>query len=183
MKQANRIFGVVLVTAMTALNAGSVAVISERSELVAVFKQMNVPVDGRFTRFNGSVVFDADRPSEAEAELLIDTTSFDLGMADFNAEVAKAEWLDSGNHPEARFTARGLQALGEGRYRATGTLNLKGRRAVLSTELTVTHQDGLRIFAGEVPFSRTAFAVGDKGWDGVVDDTVVVRFRIVQDIP
>lgn len=177
--RAALLFGTV--AAATASSPG--ARLSGESTLTAVVRQMNVPVEGRFTRFEGFVDFRPDDLAGSRAELKVDTTSFDLGMADFNAEVAKPEWLDSRNHPEARFAAQGLTALGEGRYRTEGTLELKGRSAPLAAELLLSEADGKRVFTGEVPLDRSAFAIGSRSWDGVVDRTVTVRFRLVQPLP
>jgi polyisoprenoid-binding protein YceI len=151
-----------------------------RSSLSVVFEQMGVPVEGAFTRFSGTLHFDPAEPAAASAELRIATASFDLGLEDFNAEVAKPEWLDSRSHPEARYQAQGLTPLGEGRYRADGELTLKGRSAALPAEIRVEEAADHRVFSGSVRFSRKAFDVGDAGWDGVVNDEVQVRFRIVQ---
>jgi polyisoprenoid-binding protein YceI len=150
------------------------------SQLSAVVRQLGVSVEGDFRRFDGEVNFDPAAPEAATARLVIDTGSFDLGMRDFNAEVAKPEWLDVAGHPEAVFTATGLTRVGEGDYRLTGQLALKGREAPVDSTVTVTQADGYRYFEGEWSLSRATFGIGGSSWDGVVDDAVRVRFRIAQ---
>jgi polyisoprenoid-binding protein YceI len=177
-------FGVLLLAGVTlSLQASGVDIDARRSVLTVVFEQMGVPVEGAFTRFSGTLSFDPADPATAAAELRIDTASFDLGMADFNAEVAKPEWLDSETHPQARYRVQGLTPLGEDRYRAEGELSLKGRTAALPAEIAVREEGALRLFSGEVRFDRTAFDVGGGGWEGVVEDEVLVRFRIAQPLP
>jgi polyisoprenoid-binding protein YceI len=165
------------------LHASSAAIDNDRSELVAVFKQMGVAVEGRFTAFSGTVAFDPADPADAEAELQVQTASFDLGLPDYNAEVRKAEWFDSEAHPQAVFRAQGLTPLGDGRYRADGSLSLKGQSRPLGADITIREADGHRLFEGELVLDRTDYGIGDPGWSGVVDDEVRIRFRIAQALP
>lgn len=174
-------FAALLVT--LTLHASSGPVVTERSTLVAVFKQMGVAVEGRFTDFDGEISFDPAQPDEGRAELRVRTASFDLGLPDYNAEVRKAEWFDSDTYPEAVFVAEGLTAVADGRYRAEGELQLKGKTQPLSAEIHIEVNDGHRIFHGELPLDRTAFAIGDPGWSGVVDDEVMIKFRMAQALP
>ena len=50
-----------------------------KSSLSFVSKQMNVPVDGRFTSFRAKLAFDPAKPAAARAELEIDLASIDAG--------------------------------------------------------------------------------------------------------
>ncbi|MFP5357724.1 MAG: YceI family protein [Gammaproteobacteria bacterium] len=162
------------------LHASAGPVDPAASTISATFRQMNVPVEGRFTRFSGRVDYRAAEPGASSAELEIDTASFDLGLDDYNAEVRKPEWFDSARHPVARFSATGLQPQGDGRFRVRGTLTLKGQTHPLIATLTLSQTEGLNFFEGEVPVSRKRYGLGDAGWDGVLDDEVIVRFRIAQ---
>jgi len=49
------------------------------SSVAAVFKQMNVPVEAKFKKFNAQIDYDAAHPDAATAKVDIDTTSLDLG--------------------------------------------------------------------------------------------------------
>lgn len=162
------------------LHASARPVDPAASAISATFRQMNVPVEGRFTRFSGRVDYRPDQLAASSAELLIETASFDLGLDDYNAEVRKPEWFDTAHHPTARFSATGLQPQGEGRFRVEGTLALKDQTHPLIATLMLRQAGGLNFFEGEVPVSRKRYGLGDAGWDGVLDDLVIVRFRIAQ---
>lgn len=151
-----------------------------KSKVAATFKQMNVPVEGVFTKTSGSIQFDAAKPELATASILIDTAGFDLGMDDYNAEVRKKEWFDSKTYPQASFTSTSFKALGGDRYQASGKLVLKGKSVDVSLPVTVKREAATTIFTGSLPVSRKAFEIGDADWNEVVDDTVTVTFRIVQ---
>lgn len=163
-----------LVSATTALpvNAG-------KSQITATFTQMNVPVDGSFKSFKGSVSYDPANPAASSAELSIGTASFDLGDEEYNAEVRKKEWFDSSAFPTATFKSTGIRALGPDRFEATGTLSLKGKVQTVKAPVSVKTAGGLRSYAGELPISRAAFAMGDPSWNEVLEDRVLVKFVIV----
>lgn len=151
-----------------------------KSKVAATFKQMNVPVEGSFTKAAGSIVFDAAKPETAAASIQIDTASFDLGMEDYNAEVRKKEWFDSKAFPQASFVSSSFKALGGDRYQASGKLCIKGKTQDVSLPVVVKREAAATVFTGSLPVSRKAFVIGDAGWNEVVDDTVMVNFRIVQ---
>lgn len=151
-----------------------------KSRVTAVFKQMNVPVEGRFTKASGSIAFEPAKPDAAVARLQIDTASFDLGMDDYNAEVRKKEWFDSKAFPQATFVSTSFKALSADRYQATGQLTIKGKSLEVSLPVTVKREGSITVFSGQLPVSRKAFNIGDAGWNEVVDDSVTVGFRIAQ---
>jgi len=154
-------------------------VLTARSELSATFRQMGVPVEGRFTSFRGGVQFDPARPAAAQARLEVDTASFDLGGAEYNEEVRGKEWFDSAAHPRAVFVSTRVVADGPGRLVADGTLTLKGRSQPLRVPIEVATGAGTRTYTGQFALSRKAFGIGDPGWEDTLEDAVVVRFRIV----
>jgi len=166
---------------LTSLSApAALGIDAAKSKVTATFKQMNVPVEGIFTKASGSIQFDAAKPEAASASIQIDTAGFDLGMDDYNAEVRKKEWFDSKAHPQATFVSSSFKALGAERYQANGRLTIKGKSIDISVPVTVKREATATVFAGALPVSRKIFGIGDAGWNEVVDDTVTVNFRIVQ---
>ncbi len=171
--------GAALAIATAVWATASVPVDAGKSHIRATFTQMGVDVDADFRAFSGQVGYDPAAPEQGAARLQIRTASFDIGDEEYNAEVRKAEWLDSDAHPVAVFESTAIQPLGEDRFKATGTLTLKGRTATVSSEITVRTQAGQRHFSGSLPISRKAFSIGDAEWDEVLEDQVTVRFNIV----
>lgn len=151
-----------------------------KSRVTVSFRQMNVPVEGSFGVISGAVDYDPARPQAASAKLLIDTASFDIGDADYNAEVRKKEWFDSKTWPQAAFVSSGIKPAGANTFTATGTLSIKGKTQNLSLPVTVKSEPAATVFEGRLPVSRKQFGIGDPAWDEVVEDQVIVAFRIVQ---
>ncbi|MGQ0701116.1 MAG: YceI family protein [Panacagrimonas sp.] len=174
-----RFFASLLLATITAAFAASAPIDAGKSQITATFTQMNVPVDGSFKTFTGKVVYDPANLAASSAELSVDTSSFDLGDEDYNAEVRKKEWFDSKAHPNASFKSSTIRALGTDRFEAQGMLTLKGKSLPVKAEVAVKTANGQRSFTGQVPISRKAFAIGDAEWDEVLDDKVVVKFVIV----
>ena len=68
-------------------NAADTAAAAKNS-VTAVFKQMNVPVEGRFNRFNADVHFDPAKIAAASAKIDVDVASFDLGSPEYNQRLS-----------------------------------------------------------------------------------------------
>src|SRR5512137_947860 len=93
-----------------------------RSTVTFVYRQMNVPMEGRFARFAAQLKFDPAKPAAASAAIDIDLASIDAGSPEANDEVAGKLWFNTKNFPTARFVATGIRALGGNRYEASGKL-------------------------------------------------------------
>jgi polyisoprenoid-binding protein YceI len=162
----------------TALAADGTVSLSQ-SSLVATFKQQHAPVDAAFRRFSGSIVYDAARPTATTATLSVDMNSLDIGDDDTDAEVRKPAWFDSARFPQATFRSTTVTAGAEGHFDAVGTLAIKGKSQTITIAVAVQHIGGANAFDGRFALSRKAFGIGDPSWDGVLDDTVLVRFHLL----
>jgi polyisoprenoid-binding protein YceI len=150
------------------------------SSVAAVFKQMNVPVEAKFKKFNAQIDYDPARPEASKATVDIDTASLDLGEAEMNKEVAKKEWFNSAQFPKASFVSSSIKPAGPGKLNVTGKLALKGKSADVSFPLTVKAEGGKQVFEGALPIKRLAFNIGEGEWKdtSMVADDVVIKFRV-----
>ena len=87
---------------------------------------MNVPVEGRFKKFDASVVFDPKKPEATKAEFEVDLASIDLGAPDGDTEAQRPLWFDTAKFPKAKFVASSVKSTGPNKYEATGALTIKG---------------------------------------------------------
>jgi polyisoprenoid-binding protein YceI len=74
-----------------------------RSEVTFVARQMGVPAEGRFGRFNAQVTFDPARLAAARAQIEIELASIDTGVTEVDTEVKRRAWFDTAQFPTARF--------------------------------------------------------------------------------
>lgn len=152
-----------------------------RSQVRFAFRQMNVPVEGRFRDFRATVAFDPARPGETKAAFEVDLASIDLGSPEGETEARRKPWLDVTAFPKARFEATEVKATGPGRFVATGPLTIKGSSRTISAPFTLADAGGLRVVEGQFPIRRLAYRIGEGAWSDTdtVADEVVVRFKFV----
>jgi polyisoprenoid-binding protein YceI len=152
-----------------------------KSSVIAVSKQMGVPVEGKFRRFSAQVSFDPAKPADGRASIEIDIASFDLGDADFNRETAKKEWFDAAKFPKATFVTSAIKPDGAGKYEAAGKLTIKGVTRDVVAPVRFKAEGGQQVFEGVLPIKRLTFNIGEGEWKdtSTVADDVQIKFRIV----
>jgi polyisoprenoid-binding protein YceI len=151
-----------------------------KSTVSAVFKQMSVPVEASFKKFNAQIEYDAAKPDLARATVEIETASLDIGDPDMNKEVAKKEWFNSAQFPKASFVSSAIKSAGPGKLTVSGKLSIKGKAADVSFPLTVKTEAGKQVFEGALPIKRLAYSIGEGEWKdtSMVADEVVIKFRV-----
>ena len=168
--------------AATALVAAAVPLKTDvaHSNVSAVFKQMDVPVESPFKRFSAQIDYDAAHPEKATARVDIDTASFDIGTPEYNKEIAKKEWFNSAQFPKASFVSTAIKPAGAGKLSVSGKLTIKGRTQDVSFPLSVKAQGAQQVFEGQLPIKRLAFNIGEGEWKdtSMVADEVVIKFRV-----
>ena len=174
----SRLSAVVLAAATLAAVAEASEIDVTKSQVTATFRQMNVPVEGRFKVFRGTIDFDPKKLTAARARLEIDTASFDLGAPEYEDELHGKEWFDTPAFPKASFVSSGVTALGENRFVAKGKFTLKGKTQEIKVPFTMQSDGGARVFEGELSLYRKMYAIGSAEWDGTLDDKVIVKFRV-----
>lgn len=99
-------------------------------------------VHGRFARWSGALELDLADPTRSSVDVRIDAASIDTQVADRDAHLRSADFLDVANHPELTFRSTRIEKAGEG-YRVVGNLTLHGvtREVVLDAEFSGTGKD------------------------------------------
>jgi polyisoprenoid-binding protein YceI len=167
--------------ALAALPAGAqTTLVPAGSEIAFTSRQMGVPVEGRFGRFDATLAFDPKRPEAARIALQIDLGSVALGTAEIEAELRKPEWFGVAAFPQAGFVSRSVKAAGPGRFDVTGTLTIKGRARELVVPVTLVRDGARGTATGSFTLRRLEFRIGDGDWNdpALVADEVTVRFRL-----
>ncbi|CAB3796757.1 Protein YceI [Paraburkholderia caffeinitolerans] len=167
-------------TASFATNADAAAE-AAKSSVSAVFKQMNVPVEGRFSRFNADVHFDPANAAASSAKLDVDVASFDLGSPDYNKEVAGDEWFDAAHFPHATFVSTQIKAGANGAFTVAGKLTIRGKTTDVVVPVTYRKDGANQVFDGALPIKRLAYGIGSGEWKdtSIVADDVQIKFHIV----
>lgn len=168
-------------TASPAFAQGAMTIDPAKSEIRFVSTQMNVPVEGRFRRFNGKIDFDPAKPATARAEVEVDLNSIDTGSDEADTEVKTKGWFNVAVFPAARFVSTGVKPLGNNRFEVAGKLSIKGRSVNVTAPVTIKQQGGGTVFEGAFTLLRLQYGIGEGVWSDTdtVADEVQVRFRFV----
>lgn len=154
---------------------------TEKSSIRFVAKQMGVPVEGRFSRFNARVRFDPAKPDQSTAQIDVDLAGIDAGSAEANEEVKGKDWFNIKEIPVASFSATQLKSLGNNRFEASGKMNIKGQIRELTFPLTAKREGADMALEGSLPIHRLQYGIGGGVWSdpSVVADEVQLRFRLL----
>ncbi|MDH4396279.1 MAG: YceI family protein [Limnobacter sp.] len=155
----------------------------KNSTVKATFSQFNVPVTGDFKQFSGDIQFDPAKPDATKAQLSVLTSSYDLGDALYNKEVAGKDWFDSKNHPNGVFKLSSVKPAaggGSGAFTATGELTLRGKTKALQFPVKLTSGPKSHVFSGDVTIKRLEFGIGQGDWadTALVADNVKIEFKM-----
>ena len=74
---------------------------TDKSNLTFAYKQMGVPMEGKFRKFSGRLSFDPAKPAAAKAALEVELASIDTGSAEANDEVVSKPWFNAKTYPVA----------------------------------------------------------------------------------
>lgn len=165
------------------MDAGAVeyrAIVPDKSQVTFTSRQMGVPVEGRFQRFNADVRFDPAKPENAQAKIDIDLASIDAGSREANDEVVGKGWFNVREFPRATFVSERITTVANNRYEARGKLTIKGRTRDAAIAFSYRADGTLGVIEGTLPLLRTQFGIGDGMWGDttVVADEVPVKFRL-----
>ena len=153
----------------------------DKSTLTFAYRQMGVPMEGRFRKFAARIAFDPSRLSTAQAQIEVNPADIDTGLSDADAEVLGKLWFNAKAFPTAQFVATGVKALGGNRYEALGKLTLKGKSQDVSAIFTFKPEGAIGVFDGAFTMKRLDYAIGEGEWTDVsaVANEVQIKFHIV----
>ena len=151
-----------------------------QSEISFTSKQMGVPVDGKFKKFDAQVAFDPKKPDAAKIALTIDLASASLGAAETEAELAKPDWFSLKQFPQATFQSTSVKALGGGKFDVAGKLNIKGASRDVIVPVALAQAGASTTATGAFTIKRLDFRIGDGDWKdtSMVANDVQVKFKL-----
>ena len=151
-----------------------------QSEIVFVSKQMGVPVEGRFKKFDAQLSFDPAKPETSKIAMTVDVASATLGVPESDAELPKAPWFNTAKFPQATFQSTSAKGLGGGKFEISGKLSIKGHAQDVVVPVTLTQNGATTLATGVLPIKRLVFKIGEGEWSdtGMVADDVQVKFKL-----
>ena len=169
----------------TALLAATPALAQQKlvpaqSEVQFTARQMGVPLQGHFKKFDAQVNFDPAKLATSKIAFTVDTGSATLGSRETDAELPKAAWFNVVKFPQAQFASSAIKALGAGKYEVAGTLTIKGNAQNVVVPVTLAQSGATTTATGTLPLKRLAFKIGENEWadTSMVADDVQVKFKL-----
>ena len=185
MKRMTRPGAIVVATALAtaglAANLAWAQIDTAKSTVTATARQIGVPMEGKFKKFDATVDFDPAKLATSSAKVEIDVSSFEIGDAETTKEVKGKDWFDAAKFPKAVFQSTAIKAGAAGKYDVAGKLTIKGKTLDVVVPATYKQDAAGQVFDGVLPIKRTVFNIGDGEWKdtSVVADDVQIKFHIV----
>ena len=151
-----------------------------QSSIEFAAKQMGVPMQGHFRKFDAQLSFDPAKPESSRIRFSVDTGSATMGARETDAELPKPVWFNVAQFPQATFESSTIKALGGGKFDVAGKLTIKGTSVNVSVPVVLTQSGTTTTATGVLPIKRLAFKIGDGEWadTSMVADEVQVRFKL-----
>jgi polyisoprenoid-binding protein YceI len=172
-----------LALTMATLGTASFAdqqLLAAQSEIGFVSKQMGVPVEGHFRKFDAQIAFDPAKPQASRIAFTIDVASATLGSPESDAELPKAAWFNAAKFAQATFQSTAVRSLGPGKFEVAGKLGIKGSVQDVVVPVALTQSGASTTATGSFLIKRLAFRIGEGEWadTSMVADDVQVKFRL-----
>jgi polyisoprenoid-binding protein YceI len=155
-------------------------------------------INGRFNKFSGKIVEDAQNVGNSSVTFTAETASIDTGVEPRDNHLRTPDFFDAAQYPEVTFKSTSVKKAGNG-YVLTGDLTMHG--VTKSVTIPFTHhgpytmeQQGkqvtrIGVVAEPVVLKRSDFGIGSTdpmpdGTMGISDELVVrISFEATKDEP
>ena len=178
--QMIRILALTLATLAAVPALAQQKLLPAQSEIAFVSKQMGVPVEGQFKKFDAQVNFDPAKPQTSKIAFTVDTGSASLGAPEVDAELPKPLWFNVPKFPQATFQSAAVKRVAPGKFEVAGKLTIKGNSQDVLVPVTLTQSGALTTASGAFVIKRLVFKIGEGEWadTSMVADDVQVRFKL-----
>jgi polyisoprenoid-binding protein YceI len=87
---------------------------------------MVAKVQGRFTKWSGSFVFDEQAPQNSRVEVEVDASSIDTREAQRDTHLRSPDFFDAEKYPKLSFVSTKVEKTGDKEFTLTGDLSMHG---------------------------------------------------------
>lgn len=126
-------------------------------------------VQGRFTDFSGTILFDPAHLNNSKISFEIKVNSVDTGIGKRDKHLLSKDFFEASQYPLITFVSTGITKAGESTYTVNGNLTIKGVTTNLALPLVYNGakdhplSPGMEVagFNGHLTLDRLAYKVGD----------------------
>lgn len=134
---------------------------------------------GHFDGFSTRLRFDPQQLDDARLDVVIPLASASTDNPDRDQTLLGTDFFNVEAFPQARYTATGFRALGDGRYAADGELTLRGVSQPVT--LTFSWSGGANpVLTGKATVQRLDYNIGGGDWAdlSLIPNAVAVSTRV-----
>ena len=155
-------------------------VLADKSSISFGYKQMSVPLDGKFKKFVALIDFDQTKLERAFAKFDIDVASIDTGSSEGDDEVVGKVWFNAKAFPKANFVSTSIKSLGANRFEVQGKLTIKGKTLPVTAPFTFKADGANALFDGAFNIKRLDYAIGEGEWadEATIANQIQIKFHI-----
>jgi polyisoprenoid-binding protein YceI len=142
-------------------------------------------VEGRFDQFDGTIVYDAQRPGASRIDWRVKVASVDTDEPNRDQSLQQAEYFDAARYPELTFVSDRVSVAGPGELDVQGRITIRGRTKPITVRVTHSSQPDargvpVRRFETQFTVNRYDFGVvGGRVLGPVISRDVRIKLVIV----
>jgi polyisoprenoid-binding protein YceI len=171
MKATTRIIALVSGLALFQCALASDWKVDSGSRIGFVATYDSIPFQAWFKSFDARIRFSPNQLDDSSFDVRIATSSLDSDSPDRDEGMKQAEWFAVDKYPQARFQATHFEWVAENRYRAIGTLTVKGVSKDVDVLFAWEPQPGGNVWLNaQARLKRGDFDIGTGEW--AQDDTI-----------
>ncbi len=145
------------------------------SSVAFKIKNAGITVDGKFTDFAATLVFDPASSATGKFTGIVQSKSINTGINARDNHLRKAEYFDVANYPTLTFTGTDIVKKGNA-YVAKGNLTIKDVTRAVEIPFTFQEANQEGTFTGTLRIDRRQYHVGGNSW--VMGDNVDITLTI-----
>jgi polyisoprenoid-binding protein YceI len=153
-------FAAVLLAAVAA--AQPAAWVVTGSKVTFAVKNAGAVVEGTIGGLKGDIRFDPKALDASSIRATLDAANIKTGIALRDRHLRSCDYFCAAQHPTILMESIGFERAGEGRYRGTFDLIIRGTKKRVEVPFTFRESGDTARFAGEITVDRTHFGVGGK---------------------
>jgi len=155
--------------------------LDDQSSLNFIGTYDEIEFDGGFAKFSPTLHFDLDALSASYFDVSIDVTSVATDSADRDETIPNEDWFWFEKYKEAHYVAANFEQMPDGRFKASGVLELKGAKNPVPLIFSWTRNNKQQVqLVGQASIDRRDFKFGSGYWTD--DPTVGFEITIIVDL-
>lgn len=153
--------------------------VQQRGGLSFVGSYQGETFTGLFPGFSTRLQFDPANPAAAKLDVDIPLAGADTRNGERDSTLKGADFFNVARFATARYSVQGFTALGGDRYRADGTLQLRGISKPVSLTFTLSGGDN-PVLVGQAVVKRLDFDIGAGDWAdlSIIPNNIDVATRV-----